>query len=110
MPRILIHKEGENPTLESPEMEALECERQRALVASRISVAHGGPADATTETGSGNRERDVVFELGWASIGAHVVTSVEVGQPGAWPSEAEPVTETPAEPQQGPVEVMGGVV
>lgn len=96
MPRLLIHKEGENATLESPEMTPEACQQQALLVASRISVAHGGPADATTEVGSGNRERDVVIDLGWASIGAHVVTGVEVGEPGAWPSET-PEPEAPVE-------------
>jgi hypothetical protein len=78
MPRLLIHKEGENATIESPEMGEDACGQQGALVASKISVAHGGPADATTETGSGNRERDVVLELGWASVAAHVITGVEI--------------------------------
>jgi hypothetical protein len=110
MPRLLIHKEGQMPFLESPEMSPEACEQQRQLVASKISVAHGGPADATTEVGSGNRERDQVLELGWASIGAHVVTGVEVGEPGAWPSEAEPVAETLGGLQQDPVEATGGVL
>lgn len=103
MPRILIHKEGELATLESPEMEPLECERQQALVASKISVAHGGPVDATSDAGSGNRARDVVIDLGWVSLAAHVVTGVEVGEPGAWPSEA------PTEPEPAAVDASGGV-
>jgi hypothetical protein len=108
MPRLLIHKEGENTRLESPDMSAEACEQQRQLIASKISVAHGGPADATSEAGSGNRERDQVLDLGWVSIGAHVVTGVEVGEPGAWPSEAEPVVEAPVEPQPAAVDATGG--
>jgi hypothetical protein len=108
MPRLLIHKEGQMPFLESPEMSPEACEQQRQLVASKISVAHGGPADATSEAGSGNRERDKVLELRWCSIAAHVVTGVEVGEPGAWPSEAQPVAEAPVEPQQSPVDATGG--
>lgn len=40
MPRLLIHKEGENATIESPEMGPLACERQREGVESVISIAH----------------------------------------------------------------------
>jgi hypothetical protein len=75
MPRLLIHKDGENPTVESPEMTAEQCEAQHQFVAGQMSVAHGGPVDAGE---GGNRDRDRVIELGWASIAAHVVTAVEV--------------------------------
>jgi hypothetical protein len=45
------------------------------FVAAQISVAHGGPVDAGD---GGNRDRDRVVQLGWASVAAHVVTGVEV--------------------------------
>ena len=73
MPRLLIHKEGENPTIESPDMSGEQCESQRAFVAAQISVAHGGPVDAE----GGNGDRDRVIDLGWATVAAHVVTGVE---------------------------------
>ncbi len=75
MPRLLIHKDGEQPTLESPEMTAEQCEAQHSFVAGQISVAHGGPVDGGD---GGNRDRDRVIDLGWASIAAHVVTGVEI--------------------------------
>lgn len=70
MPRLLIHKEGENAAIESPEMGPLACEHQRERVESVISIAH--------REGGVEQARDVVCDLGWVQVAAHVVTGVEI--------------------------------
>jgi hypothetical protein len=85
--RLLIHKQGENQTIQSPEMTPEQCESQRAFIAAQISVAHGGPIDAGD---AGNRDRDRVVELGWASIAAHVITGVEIADEESDDAETPP--------------------
>ena len=70
MPKLLIHKEGENPTIASPEMTAEECETQRQQVESVISIRF--------REGGVEQARDVSVDLGWCQIGAHVIKGVKV--------------------------------
>ncbi len=72
MPRLLIRKQGESPTIESPEMTQPDCDAQLARVESVISVLH--------REGGVEQARDVALDLGWCQIAAHVITNVEVVQ------------------------------
>jgi hypothetical protein len=70
VPKLLIHKEGETPTLASPEMTAEECEAQRQRVEEVISIRF--------REGGVEQARDVAVDLGWCQIGAHVIKGVKV--------------------------------
>ncbi len=72
MPKLRIHKEGEQPVIESPELPAEACEAQLERVQSVISVLH--------REGGVEQARDVALDLGWCQIAAHVITGVEVVQ------------------------------
>jgi len=68
MPKLVIQKEGENPTLESPEMGQTACEQQQARVEGVMSVRF--------REGGVEQARDVVLDLGWCQLAAHVITGV----------------------------------
>lgn len=55
MPRLLIHKQGENATIESPEMGPVACAHQHETVQNAISVLH--------REGGVEQARDVVCDL-----------------------------------------------
>ena len=85
MPKLLIHKEGENPTLESPEMSLELCEEQEATVGGMISVRFSDTSGFIERTKDfdgvdANHElaRDEMVDLGWCQIAGAVVKDVEI--------------------------------
>jgi hypothetical protein len=74
MPRLVIHKEGENPTIESPTLSADECNRQATLLndaMERIALHRTDPEH------SEGKHISAVIDLGWVQIADHIVRGIE---------------------------------
>jgi hypothetical protein len=85
MPKLLIHKDGENPTLESPEMTLVFCQRQEHEVGQMISIRYQDTAGYIERTDGFDGvdkdhplARDAMVDLGWCQIAAVAVKDVEI--------------------------------
>ena len=90
MPKVVIHKDGEHPLLESPELPLEVCEQQEQAVGRMISVLHADTSGFIQRTegfdGVGALGPDVhepnridaMCDLGWCQIAGHVVRDVEI--------------------------------
>jgi hypothetical protein len=70
LPHLQITKDGESPTITSPEMTKTEVERQRDFVQDLI--------DRQNPEHDSHMHRASAIDLGWCQIGSHVIRGVEI--------------------------------
>lgn len=70
MPYLTITKDGESPTITSPELSKAEAERQHDFVQDFI--------DRQDPEHPRHMPRATAIDLGWCQLGSHVVQGVEI--------------------------------
>lgn len=70
MPHVQITKDGEQPTITSPELSAGVCKYQERLI--RETIARNDPEHEQ------HRRLAEMLDLGWVQVGTHVLRAVEI--------------------------------